>query len=111
MKSFGCLCYHTTPKPHRYKFNPRATPHVFIGYLFVTKGYRVLSLANNKIHVSRDVVFYDTIFPFSIITKAPSSLFYATLIINTNDHFDSCSHQLSHNYSYNVDISLPSRDN
>ena len=66
MRSFGCLCYPTIPKPQRTKFDPKTSPHVFIGYPPNTKGYKVLSLATKKIHVSRDVVFHETIFPFSL---------------------------------------------
>ncbi|XP_070009644.1 uncharacterized protein [Nicotiana sylvestris] len=35
------------------------------GYPFGTKGYKVLSLATKKIFVSRDVLFHETIFPFT----------------------------------------------
>ena len=31
MRSFGCLCFPTTHKHQRTKFEPRATPHVFLG--------------------------------------------------------------------------------
>ncbi|XP_070014754.1 uncharacterized protein [Nicotiana sylvestris] len=65
LKSFGCLCYPTVPKPHRDKFEPRTPPHIFVGYPFNTKGYKVLSLATRKITVSRDVVFNESIFPFA----------------------------------------------
>lgn len=51
---------------HGYKFEPRATQHVFIGYPFGTKGYKVLSLIAKKIHVSRDVSFHENVFPFLI---------------------------------------------
>ncbi|KAH0754817.1 hypothetical protein KY290_025087 [Solanum tuberosum] len=52
-------------KPHKDKFEPRTQPHIFIGYPFGTKGYKVLDLATKKIHVSRDVQFYENIFPFA----------------------------------------------
>ena len=64
MRSFGCLCYPTVPIPHRAKFEPRTTPHIFIGYPHETKGYKVLSMSTGKIHVSRDVVFHENVFPF-----------------------------------------------
>ncbi|XP_059295482.1 uncharacterized protein LOC132048813 [Lycium ferocissimum] len=72
LRSFDCLCYPTTPKPHRTKFDPRATPHVFVGYPFGTKGYKVLSLITKKIQISRDVVFHENIFPFCLSTPSPS---------------------------------------
>ena len=45
LKSFGCLCYPTTPKVHRTKFDPKTIPHVFVGYPYATKGYKVLNLS------------------------------------------------------------------
>ena len=53
-------------KTHKEKFEPRTVPHIFIGYPFNTKGYKVLNLATKRIHVSRDVFFYETILPFVI---------------------------------------------
>ncbi|XP_015165957.1 uncharacterized protein [Solanum tuberosum] len=60
-------CRPTIPKLHRDKFDPKATPHIFIGYPFATKGYKVLSLATKRLHVSRDVVF-----PFSLSPNGSS---------------------------------------
>ncbi|XP_075083713.1 uncharacterized protein LOC142167461 [Nicotiana tabacum] len=97
LKSFGCMCYPTVPRPHRDKFEPRTTPHLFVGYPFNTMGYKVLSLATRKIIVSRDVVFNKSIFPFATNLDI-SSQFYVPHSIpfieplceklpdSTNDH-------------------------
>ncbi|XP_075104166.1 uncharacterized protein LOC142178474 [Nicotiana tabacum] len=87
LKSFGCLCYPTIPIPHRDKFNPRTAPHVFVGYPFNTKGYKVLNLATRKIYISRDVVFNESIFPFNCsINKSSNSLvFYPVPFIDSLD--------------------------
>nr|XP_009795207.1 PREDICTED: uncharacterized protein LOC104241936 [Nicotiana sylvestris] len=87
LKSFGCLCYPTVPIPHRDKFNPRTVPHVFVGYPFNTKGYKVLNLATIKIYISRDVVFNESIFPFNCsINKSSNSLvFYPVPFIASLD--------------------------
>lgn len=66
LKSFGCLCYPITLKTHRDKFKPRATPHVFVGYPFNTKGYKVLDLTTRRLHISRDVMFHEHIFYFAL---------------------------------------------
>lgn len=62
----------TTLKTHKDKFEPRATPHVFLEYPFGVKGYKVLDLATKRLHVSRDVQFYEHIFPFSLSCKHSS---------------------------------------
>lgn len=43
---------------------------MFVRYPFGTKGYKVLNIATKRIHVSRDVVFHEDVFPFSLISKS-----------------------------------------
>ena len=65
LRVFGCLCYMTTPKHGRDKFQARALPCVFMGYPHGKKGYKVMSLADRKQYISRDVIFHEFVFPFS----------------------------------------------
>ena len=85
LRSFGCLCFPTTLKTHKDKFEPRATPHIFVGYPFNTKGYKVLDLATKRIHVSRDVIFHEAVFPF--VTSPGGSTFSSVLksLVNHSD--------------------------
>ena len=65
IRIFGCLYFISTLSHNRHKFVPRARKCVFLGNPHGIKGYKVLDLESNSIHVSRDVVFYETIFPFA----------------------------------------------
>lgn len=65
LRSFGCLYFSTILKIHKDKFESKSIPRVFVGYPFGTKGYKVLDLATKKIHVSRDVIFYENVFSFA----------------------------------------------
>lgn len=64
MKFFGCLCYITNTLPHKGKFDSRAFPCVFLGYLFGQKGYKVFNLESHDVVISRDVIFQEDVFPF-----------------------------------------------
>lgn len=75
------LGYPTILKTHKEKFEPRTNPHIFIGYPFGTKVYKVLDLATKRIHVSRDVQFYENVFPFAY---SPDHSSFPSVLKNMN---------------------------
>ncbi|KAJ0919654.1 putative RNA-directed DNA polymerase [Helianthus annuus] len=63
LRIFGCLCFSTVLNDlDKLSFN--AEKCVLIGYSNVKKGYKLWSLDNKKEFYSRDVKFYETVFPF-----------------------------------------------
>jgi transposase InsO family protein len=56
-RTFGCVTYVKTVKPHLKKLEDRGTPVVFIGYEPGAKAWRFYDPASRRAVVSRDVVF------------------------------------------------------
>lgn len=65
LRVFGCLCF-ATKLNNNDKLIERSEKCVFIGYSNEKKGYKCLSLDNSSIFFSRDVKFYEDIFPFNM---------------------------------------------
>ena len=73
LKTFGCLCYATNTNPNKHKFSLRARKSIFLGYPFNIKGYKLFDIESHSVFISRDVVFHETVFPFSKGTTIDSS--------------------------------------
>ncbi|KAM0019556.1 putative RNA-directed DNA polymerase [Helianthus debilis subsp. tardiflorus] len=65
LRNFGCLCF-STGLTDSDKFAYHADKCVFLGYSNFKKGYKLLSLDNKKIFFSRDVKFYENVYPFKV---------------------------------------------
>ena len=64
-KSFGCACYPLLRSYNLNKLNFRSTCCLFLGYSQCNKGY-ICRSPDGRIYISRNVVFNEDIFPYSI---------------------------------------------
>lgn len=72
LKVFGCLCYPWLPPYSKHKLDHRSTPCIFLGYYPQLHAYKCFDQVNNKIYISKHVVFFETEFPFSLHSRTTS---------------------------------------
>ena len=82
LKAFGCLAIASNPNNNKDKFEPRGVPCIFIGYPITQKGYKLYNLLTQTVFVSRDVRFYESIFPYHIFHSTSAD---ASTCSNTNN--------------------------
>ncbi|KAJ9538263.1 LOW QUALITY PROTEIN: hypothetical protein OSB04_030996 [Centaurea solstitialis] len=85
LRNFGCLCFAVIPNIAD-KFASRAQKCVFLGYSSSKKGYRLASLDTKQEFVSRDVKFYENIFPYNM--KEENQGISSSGTLNTLNFFD-----------------------
>nr|KAJ0195950.1 hypothetical protein LSAT_V11C700347840 [Lactuca sativa] len=123
LRVFGCLCF-ATKLNNSDKFSERADKCIFLGYAFDKKGYKVLSLDSNLVFVSRDIKFYESVFPFKLkhssltdkstvllddLFSYDESISYSILLDNTNLEELRGAHQLNGaSADQNLDETFPS---
>lgn len=57
MKVFGSICYVHIPDEKRKEWDDKSKKAIFVGYSSQTKGYMVYLLEEDKLTISRDVIF------------------------------------------------------
>lgn len=70
LKTFGCLAKASNLNVTHDKLDERGIPCIFIGYSGTQKGYKLINLINGQEFVSRDVKWYENIFPYHIFHTA-----------------------------------------
>lgn len=75
LKPFGCLCFPWLKPYTSHKLQPKSSPCIFLGYYDNTKGYKCYDPSTTKVYISRHVRFVDTEFPFSVLSRSPSTSF------------------------------------
>lgn len=73
----------------KHKFDQRAKPGIFHGHPYAQKGYCIFDIASKTIYTSRDVTFYEAIFPYrDLPSSTPSSSPVTPLPIPDDAAFD-----------------------
>jgi hypothetical protein len=64
---FGCACWPNLRPYNSHKLSFHSKQCVFLGYSSHHKGYKCLDISTGRVYISRNVVFNESIFPFSIL--------------------------------------------
>ncbi|XP_070035172.1 uncharacterized protein [Nicotiana tomentosiformis] len=75
LRVIGCLCFATNLIKHG-KFKPRAVRSVLLAYAAHQTGYMLLDLEHSVFFISRDIVFYEDIFPFQSLDLGSSDFLW-----------------------------------
>ncbi|CAA7023525.1 unnamed protein product [Microthlaspi erraticum] len=70
LRVFGSECYTHRASRDKDKFGQRSCRCVFLGYLFGKKGWKVFDIEREEFIVSRDVVFKESVFPYSVVSPS-----------------------------------------
>lgn len=65
LRTFGCSCWPNLRPFNTHKLQFRSKQCVFLGYSNLHKGFKCLDVSGGRIYISRDVVFDETVYPFS----------------------------------------------
>ncbi|KAJ0808240.1 putative RNA-directed DNA polymerase [Helianthus annuus] len=96
LRNFGCLCFSTILNESD-KFAYHADKCVLIGYSNTKKGYKLWSLDEKKVFFSRDVKFYEHVYPFKSKLVDDKSVFDKNLNhINFFDSYEILTPEVSH---------------
>jgi hypothetical protein len=67
LRTFGCACWLNLRPYNTHKLAFRSKQCIFLGYSTHHKGYKCLDISTGRVYISRDVVFDETVFPFSTL--------------------------------------------
>jgi hypothetical protein len=66
-RTFGCVCWPNLRPYNTHKLAFRSKQCTFLGYNTHHKGYKCLDISTGRVYISCDVVFDETVFPFSTL--------------------------------------------
>ena len=70
LKFFGSTCWPNLRPYNSNKLQPRSLQCVFLGYSLRHRGYKCFHVSTNRLYISRDVIFQENSFPFSLPTTS-----------------------------------------
>jgi hypothetical protein len=85
LRVFGCACWPNLRPYNSHKLAFRSKQCAFLGYRNLHKGFKCLDIAFGRIYISRDVVFDESIFPFSKLNPNAGARLRSELLLLPQD--------------------------
>ena len=111
---FGSLCFASTLQNNRHKLDSRSRKCVYLGYKKGVKGHILFDLLTKEIFISRDVIFFEHIFPYQS-TASSENISKPAYSISAQSLFDDSIPDHNHNqyhsptyHASNISPSIPS---
>ncbi|GAU28547.1 hypothetical protein TSUD_268860 [Trifolium subterraneum] len=101
LKVFGCLCFATTLQHNRKKLDSRSKKCVYLGSKLGVKGHILFDLKSKELFLSRDVVFFEHIFPYKTSNEKSNDC-VPTSQTHIQSYFDELIHPLDLDSSPNI---------
>jgi hypothetical protein len=81
LKVFRCVCWPHLRPYNSQKLELRSHMCAFFGYSSFHKGYKCLDIATGRVYISRDVVFYEDVFPFPQFHPNPGAQLRSKILL------------------------------
>jgi hypothetical protein len=76
LHTFGYICFMHLPSPHRNKLSAQSIHCAFLGYSVTQKGYLCFDPYTNRVHVFRNVIFFENQYFFPLPSSSTTSFVY-----------------------------------
>ena len=86
LRVFGCACWPNLRPFNSKKLEFRSKCCAFLGYSNLHKGYKCLDISTGCVYISRDVVFDESIFPFSELHSNAGALLSSEILLDSPSH-------------------------
>jgi len=81
LRTFGCACWPNLRPYNTKKLQFRSKQCVFLGYSNSHKGFKCLDPSEGRVYISRDIVFYEHVFPFSHLNPNAGARLRAEILL------------------------------
>jgi hypothetical protein len=82
---FGCACWPNLCSYNSHKLHLRFTQCVFLGYSNMHKGFKCLNIPTERIYISRDVIFDESVFPFAPLHSNVGVRYHSEILLTPGE--------------------------